>query len=112
MARETEHIKLDAGRLLEGVRAVLSDASKGFYVVADAPAATLVYFPWPPILEVLGVSAPLRLIISRNSTPGRGDAEISEAARRRIQHAGRFLGSSMVCSPKQTRVVLAGIRGR
>jgi len=36
MARETEHLELDPARLEAGVRAVLSDASKGFYVVAEA----------------------------------------------------------------------------
>ena len=36
MARETEHLDLDAARLLAGVRAVLADASKGFYLVAES----------------------------------------------------------------------------
>ncbi len=36
MARETEHISLNRERLLNGVRAVLDDAGKGFYLVAEA----------------------------------------------------------------------------
>ena len=35
MAMETEHLTLDPARLLEGVKAVLSDAAKGFYRVAE-----------------------------------------------------------------------------
>ena len=35
LARETEHIELDPGRLLSGVRAVLTDPSKGFYTVGE-----------------------------------------------------------------------------
>jgi ribosomal protein S18 acetylase RimI-like enzyme len=35
MALETEHLQLDEARLLEGVKAVLADASKGFYRVAE-----------------------------------------------------------------------------
>ena len=35
MARETEHLELDQERLLEGVRAVLRDSSKGLYWVAE-----------------------------------------------------------------------------
>ena len=35
MALETEGLTLDPPRLLEGVRAVLRDASKGFYLVAE-----------------------------------------------------------------------------
>ncbi len=36
IARETEHIELDRERLAQGVHAVLSDPSKGFYTVAEA----------------------------------------------------------------------------
>jgi ribosomal protein S18 acetylase RimI-like enzyme len=35
MARETEHLELDAERLLQGVEAVLVDDSKGFYLVCE-----------------------------------------------------------------------------
>lgn len=35
MALETEHIQLDAARLTRGVRALLGDSSKGFYIVAE-----------------------------------------------------------------------------
>ena len=35
MALETEKLSLDGPRVLEGVRAVLRDASKGFYLVAE-----------------------------------------------------------------------------
>jgi ribosomal protein S18 acetylase RimI-like enzyme len=35
MARETEHLELDHERLSSGVEAVLLDASKGFYLVAE-----------------------------------------------------------------------------
>lgn len=35
IASETEHIELDRERLLQGVRAVLQDESKGFYTVAE-----------------------------------------------------------------------------
>jgi ribosomal protein S18 acetylase RimI-like enzyme len=36
MARETEHLELDPERLLRGVEAVLADAARGFYLVAEA----------------------------------------------------------------------------
>lgn len=39
MAAETEQLALDPERVLRGVRAVLADASKGFYLVATAPQA-------------------------------------------------------------------------
>jgi len=35
MAAETEELELDPARLLDGVRAVLADSSKGFYLVAN-----------------------------------------------------------------------------
>lgn len=35
MAYETEHITLDRQRLASGVRALLADPSKGFYIVAE-----------------------------------------------------------------------------
>jgi GNAT superfamily N-acetyltransferase len=35
MAREIEDIELDRGRLLAGTQAVLNDAGKGFYVIAE-----------------------------------------------------------------------------
>ncbi|HLP16723.1 MAG TPA: GNAT family N-acetyltransferase [Bacteroidota bacterium] len=35
MAFETEHLALDRARVTEGVRAVLSDATKGRYIVAE-----------------------------------------------------------------------------
>ena len=35
MALETEHLELDRERLLRGVEAVLLDASKGFYLLAE-----------------------------------------------------------------------------
>ena len=34
MARETERLDLEPGRVLAGVRAVLEDPSKGFYTIA------------------------------------------------------------------------------
>jgi GNAT superfamily N-acetyltransferase len=36
MALETEHLELPLQRLLDGVRAVLSDPGKGFYLLAEA----------------------------------------------------------------------------
>ncbi len=36
MAWETEHLKLDPDRVLDGVVAALADSSKGFYTVAEA----------------------------------------------------------------------------
>ena len=39
MAEETEHLRLDPGRLLDGVRAVLSDPAKGFYTLAEIDGA-------------------------------------------------------------------------
>jgi ribosomal protein S18 acetylase RimI-like enzyme len=50
MARETEQLELDSGRLLTGVRAVLTDASKGFYLVAQinsrVAAQMMITFEW------------------------------------------------------------------
>ena len=37
MARETEAVDLDADRVAAGVRAVLADPGKGFYLIAEAP---------------------------------------------------------------------------
>lgn len=39
MAIETEHLDLERERLLAGVRAVLADAGKGFYLVAETEGA-------------------------------------------------------------------------
>jgi len=39
MALETEHLDLQRERLLAGVRAVLADAGKGFYLVAETGSA-------------------------------------------------------------------------
>jgi GNAT superfamily N-acetyltransferase len=39
MALETEHLELPRERLLAGVQAVLADASKGFYLVAESAGA-------------------------------------------------------------------------
>ena len=50
MARETEHLELDPPRLLSGVRAVLADPSKGFYLVAEEAGRVvgqmMVTFEW------------------------------------------------------------------
>jgi ribosomal protein S18 acetylase RimI-like enzyme len=50
MARETEQIDLDPGRLLAGVEAVLHDAAKGFYLVAAeggrVVGQTMITFEW------------------------------------------------------------------
>ena len=50
MALETEHIGLDRKRLLAGVRALLADASKGFYLVAESADAVagqmMITFEW------------------------------------------------------------------
>ena len=50
MALETEHIELDGKRLLAGVRAVLADAGKGFYLVAESADAVagqmMVTYEW------------------------------------------------------------------
>ncbi len=42
MAKETEHLELDADRLRAGVEAVLSDSSKGFYFVAESTGGGVV----------------------------------------------------------------------
>ncbi len=36
MARETEHLELDPGRVLDGVRAVFDEPGRGWYLVADS----------------------------------------------------------------------------
>src|SRR2546423_6560673 len=36
MARETEERKLDSGRVLAGVKALLNDPAKGIYLIAEA----------------------------------------------------------------------------
>lgn len=50
MAREIEEIELDRERLLRGVRAVVNDAAKGFYVVAEADGRVvgqlMITFEW------------------------------------------------------------------
>ncbi len=50
MARETEHLELDPPRLHSGVRAVLADPSKGFYLVAEQAGRVIgqmmVTFEW------------------------------------------------------------------
>ena len=35
IAKETEHLELDRKRLLRGVKALLKDSSKGFYLLAE-----------------------------------------------------------------------------
>lgn len=50
MAKETEHLELDADRLRAGVEAVLSDSSKGFYFVAESTGGVvgqlMITFEW------------------------------------------------------------------
>jgi GNAT superfamily N-acetyltransferase len=50
MALETEHLRLDMDRLLDGVRAVLEDPSKGFYQVAEidgqVAGQAMITFEW------------------------------------------------------------------
>lgn len=50
MAAETEGIALDPDRLASGVRAVLADRSKGFYLIAESDgevaAQTLITYEW------------------------------------------------------------------
>ena len=50
MARETEELALDAGTLVDGVRAVLADPAKGMYYVAEHKGAIiaqlLITFEW------------------------------------------------------------------
>lgn len=50
MAEETEEITLDQDRLASGVRAVLDDRSKGFYLVAESRGEvigqTLITYEW------------------------------------------------------------------
>ena len=50
MAREIEEIELDGELLLRGVRAVLGDGNKGFYVVAEAASRVvgqlMITFEW------------------------------------------------------------------
>ena len=50
MALETEHLELDAARLLRGVQAVLEDPAKGFYLVAEQAGAVIgqlmITFEW------------------------------------------------------------------
>jgi GNAT superfamily N-acetyltransferase len=41
MAFETEHLVLERSRVVDGVRAVLSDPSKGRYIVADEDGAVV-----------------------------------------------------------------------
>ena len=36
MARETEHLELDPGRVLDGVRAVFDEPGRGWYLVAES----------------------------------------------------------------------------
>jgi len=50
MARETEALELDRATVLRGVRAVLEDGAKGFYLVAEQGGAVvgqlMVTFEW------------------------------------------------------------------
>ena len=50
MAEETEHLTLDPGRLLAGVRAILGDPAKGFYTLAEVDGhvagQTMITFEW------------------------------------------------------------------
>jgi GNAT superfamily N-acetyltransferase len=50
MARETEHLELDPDRLLAGVRTLLRDPAKGFYLVACDGGAVIgqlmITFEW------------------------------------------------------------------
>ena len=50
MARETEHLELDRERLEQGVRAVLDDSSKGYYLLAEVEGRVvgqmMITFEW------------------------------------------------------------------
>ncbi len=50
IARETEHIELNRERLIAGIEALLHDASKGFYILAEhngrVVGQTMVTYEW------------------------------------------------------------------
>ena len=50
MAAETEGLELDPARVLDGVKAVMADAAKGFYTVAEAEGRVvgqmMITFEW------------------------------------------------------------------
>jgi GNAT superfamily N-acetyltransferase len=95
MASETEHIELDLERLTAGVRAVVADAAKGFYLVAEEEGAVvgqlLITYEWSDWRN--GVFWWVQSVYVRPENRGRGVySTLYQDAVRRAQEAGDVCG--------------------
>ncbi len=106
MALETEHLELDLGRLEKGVRAVLDDSAKGFYLVADDGGETagqlLITFEWSDWRNA--VFWWIQSVYVRPESRGRGVYKaLYAAALERAQAAGDVCGLRLYVEKENDR---------
>ncbi|MBI1357290.1 MAG: GNAT family N-acetyltransferase [Acidobacteria bacterium] len=110
MARETEHLELDAERLLRGVRAVLDDPAKGFYLVAEEGGTVIgqlmITYEWSDWRN--GVFWWVQSVYVRPESRGRGVyTTLYREAVRRAQAAGDVCGLRLYVEKENSRAQAA-----
>jgi ribosomal protein S18 acetylase RimI-like enzyme len=110
MARETEHLELDLERLRRGVAAVVADASKGFYLVAEEDGAVagqlLITYEWSDWRN--GVFWWVQSVYVRPESRGRGIySTLYQDAVRRAREAGNVCGLRLYVERENRRAQAA-----
>jgi GNAT superfamily N-acetyltransferase len=110
MARETEGLELDFGRLRAGVAAVLADSAKGFYLVAEEEGAVagqlLITFEWSDWRN--GVFWWVQSVYVRPQSRGKGVYSILYGdALRRAREAGNVCGLRLYVERENRRAQAA-----
>ena len=110
MARETEEIELDLARLQAGVAAVLADAGKGFYLVAEDGGAVigqlLITYEWSDWRN--GVFWWVQSVYVRPEDRGKGVySTLYQDAVRRAREAGNVCGLRLYVEHENTRAQAA-----
>jgi ribosomal protein S18 acetylase RimI-like enzyme len=114
MARETEGLELDPARLLEGVRALLRDPAKGFYLMGCAAGAAvgqlMITYEWSDWRN--GNFWWIQSVYVRPEDRGRGVfAKLYRAAEERARASGDACGLRLYVEEENARAqrVYAGL---
>jgi ribosomal protein S18 acetylase RimI-like enzyme len=110
MALETEHLELDLERLRAGVKAVLDDAAKGFYLVAEEAGEVagqlLITYEWSDWRN--GVFWWIQSVYVRPESRGRGVySTLYSDAVRRAREAGNVCGLRLYVERENRRAQAA-----